>query len=72
MIFEFMVPLVLPVPSRDLQRMVEAGMTGIRMNLSHGPFRPTKIGWISSTPGIPSCSSTCRPELQTASLPQPL
>lgn len=44
-----------------LQRMVEAGMTGIRMNLSHGPLSAHK-DWLDiiHAVGIPSCSSTCR------------
>lgn len=28
-----------------LQQMVEAGMTGIRMNLSHGRWQRTRTGW---------------------------
>ena len=39
-----------------LQRMVEAGMTGIRMNLSHGPLT-AHADWLAM---IGSCSSTCR------------
>ena len=44
-----------------LQQMVEAGMTGIRMNLSHGPLQRTRTGWrCCIKPGSKSCSLICR------------
>lgn len=44
-----------------LQQMVEAGMTGIRMNLSHGPLAAHK-DWLEMLhkPGSKSCSLICR------------
>lgn len=44
-----------------LQQMVEAGMTGIRMNLSHGPLA-AHADWLAllRKAGVKSCSSTCR------------
>ena len=46
-----------------LQRMVEAGMTGIRMNLSHGPLT-AHADWLAMirTAGIrPARQLWCRP-----------
>ena len=44
-----------------LQQMVEAGMTGIRMNLSHGPLAAHK-DWLAllRKAGVKSCSPTCK------------
>lgn len=44
-----------------LQQMVEAGMTGIRMNLSHGPLAAHK-DWLVMLhkAGVKSCSLICR------------
>ena len=57
-----------------LQRMVEAGMTGIRMNLSHGPLSAHK-DWLDiiHTVGIPQLLIDLQgPELRIGTLPQPL
>lgn len=57
-----------------LQRMVEAGMTGIRMNLSHGPLSAHK-DWLDiiHAVGIPQLLIDLQgPELRIGTLPQPL
>ena len=57
-----------------LQRMVEAGMTGIRMNLSHGPLSAHK-DWLDiiHAVGIPQLLIDLQgPELRTGRLAQPL
>lgn len=57
-----------------LQRMVEAGMTGIRMNLSHGPLSTHK-DWLDiiHAVGIPQLLIDLQgPELRIGTLPQPL
>ena len=57
-----------------LQRMVEAGMTGIRMNLSHGPLSAHK-DWLDMihAVGIPQLLIDLQgPELRTGRLAQPL
>ena len=57
-----------------LQRMVEAGMTGIRMNLSHGPLSAHK-DWLDMihAVGIPQLLIDLQgPELRIGTLPQPL
>ena len=57
-----------------LQRMVKAGMTGIRMNLSHGPLSAHK-DWLDiiHAVGIPQLLIDLQgPELRIGTLPQPL
>lgn len=57
-----------------LQRMVEAGMTGIRMNLSHGSLSAHK-DWLDiiHAVGIPQLLIDLQgPELRIGTLPQPL
>ena len=57
-----------------LQRMVEAGMTGIRMNLSHGPLSAHK-DWLDMihAVGIPQLLIDLQgPELRIGTLTQPL
>lgn len=57
-----------------LQRMAEAGMTGIRMNLSHGPLSAHK-DWLDiiHAVGIPQLLIDLQgPELRIGTLPQPL
>ena len=57
-----------------LQRMVEAGMTGIRMNLSHGPLSAHK-DWLDiiHAVGIPQLLIDLQgPELRIGTLTQPL
>ena len=57
-----------------LQRMVEAGMTGIRMNLSHGPLSAHK-DWLDiiHAVGISQLLIDLQgPELRIGTLPQPL
>lgn len=57
-----------------LQRMVEAGMTGIRMNLSHGPLSAHK-DWLDMihAVGIPQLLIDLQgPELRIGTLAQPL
>ena len=57
-----------------LQHMVEAGMTGIRMNLSHGPLSAHK-DWLDiiHAVGIPQLLIDLQgPELRIGTLPQPL
>ena len=57
-----------------LQRMVEAGMTGIRMNLSHGPLSAHK-DWLDiiHAVGIPQLLIDLQgPELRIGTLSQPL
>ena len=54
--------------------MVEAGMTGIRMNLSHGPLSAHK-DWLDiiHAVGIPQLLIDLQgPELRIGTLPQPL
>ena len=57
-----------------LQQMVEAGMTGIRMNLSHGPLAAHK-DWLAllRTAGVEKLLIDLQgPELRIGRLPQPL
>ena len=57
-----------------LQRMVEAGMTGIRMNLSHGPLT-AHADWLAMirAAGIRQLLIDLQgPELRIGTLPQPL
>ena len=57
-----------------LQRMMEAGMTGIRMNLSHGPLSAHK-DWLDMihAVGIPQLLIDLQgPELRIGTLTQPL
>ena len=57
-----------------LQRMVEAGMTGIRMNLSHGPLSAHK-DWLDiiHAVGIPQLLIDLQgPELRIGTLTRPL
>ena len=57
-----------------LQQMVEAGMTGIRMNLSHGPLAAHK-DWLAllRKAGVKKLLIDLQgPELRIGRLPQPL
>ena len=57
-----------------LQRMVEAGMTGIRMNLSHGPLT-AHADWLAMirAAGIRQLLIDLQgPELRIGVLPQPV